>query len=60
MSSSRQQELASRLQHFNAGDQYEVVDIVGEGAYGVVWYVFQCLFLQTMVDGTKCHHGVYN
>jgi mitogen-activated protein kinase 1/3 len=37
MSSSRQQELASRLQHFNAGDQYEVVDIVGEGAYGVVW-----------------------
>lgn len=37
MSSSRQQELAARLQQFNAGDQYEVVDIVGEGAYGVVW-----------------------
>ncbi|KAJ2960525.1 hypothetical protein NQZ79_g4101 [Umbelopsis isabellina] len=36
MSSSRQQELAARLQQFNAGDQYEVVDIVGEGAYGVV------------------------
>ncbi|CAO3616559.1 unnamed protein product [Mucor hiemalis] len=33
---SRRDEIASRLKHFNGGDQYDVIDIVGEGAYGVV------------------------
>ncbi|CEG71452.1 Putative Mitogen-activated protein kinase [Rhizopus microsporus] len=33
---SRREEIAARLKHFNGGDQYDVVDIVGEGAYGVV------------------------
>ncbi|KAI8969743.1 mitogen-activated protein kinase [Pilobolus umbonatus] len=33
---ARRDEIASRLKHFNCGEQYEVTDIVGEGAYGVV------------------------
>ncbi|KAG1163011.1 hypothetical protein G6F36_013858 [Rhizopus arrhizus] len=33
---SRREEIVSRLSQFNGGDQYEVVDVVGEGAYGVV------------------------
>ncbi|KAG2211029.1 hypothetical protein INT46_010936 [Mucor plumbeus] len=36
MALSRRDEIASRLKHFNGGDQYDVIDIVGEGAYGVV------------------------
>lgn len=24
---------------FNVSDQYEIQDVIGEGAYGVVWYV---------------------
>lgn len=36
MTMSRRDEIASRLKHFNGGDQYDVIDIVGEGAYGVV------------------------
>ncbi|RUS20111.1 kinase-like domain-containing protein [Endogone sp. FLAS-F59071] len=33
---SGSQQLNSRLKNFNAGDQYEIIDVVGEGAYGVV------------------------
>lgn len=35
MTSSQQQ----ALQHtaFNVGANYKVVDVIGEGAYGVVW-----------------------
>ena len=29
----------SRKISFNVSDQYEIQDVVGEGAYGVVWYV---------------------
>ncbi|KAL7314908.1 mitogen activated protein kinase [Mucor circinelloides] len=36
MALSRRDEIAARLKHFNGGDQYDVIDIVGEGAYGVV------------------------
>ncbi|KAI9479613.1 mitogen-activated protein kinase [Zychaea mexicana] len=36
MSHSRREEITNRLRQFNAGDQYEIVDVVGEGAYGVV------------------------
>ncbi|KAF1797781.1 hypothetical protein V8B55DRAFT_1548828 [Mucor lusitanicus] len=36
MATSRRDEIAARLKHFNGGDQYDVIDIVGEGAYGVV------------------------
>lgn len=25
---------------FNVSNQYEIQDVVGEGAYGIVWYVF--------------------
>jgi len=24
---------------FNVSEQYDILDVVGEGAYGVVWYV---------------------
>ncbi|KAI8069409.1 mitogen-activated protein kinase [Gongronella butleri] len=36
MAQNRREEIVARLRHFNAGDQYEIVDVVGEGAYGVV------------------------
>jgi len=26
-----------RARNFNAGEQYEILDVVGEGAYGIVW-----------------------
>ena len=29
----------SRKISFNVSDQYEIQDVIGEGAYGVVWYV---------------------
>lgn len=29
----------SRKISFNISEQYEIADIIGEGAYGVVWYV---------------------
>lgn len=31
---------SSRKISFNVSDQYEIQDVVGEGAYGVVWYAF--------------------
>lgn len=27
----------SRKVNFNVSDQYEILDVIGEGAYGVVW-----------------------
>ena len=45
MASQRQ---SSRKISFNVSDQYEILDVVGEGAYGVVWYV------QTLADGVVC------
>jgi hypothetical protein len=30
---------ASRKISFNVSEQYDIQDVVGEGAYGVVWYV---------------------
>ncbi|KAI8338174.1 mitogen-activated protein kinase [Chlamydoabsidia padenii] len=36
MTSSRREEIVARLEHFDAGDQYDIIDVVGEGAYGVV------------------------
>lgn len=30
---------ASRKISFNVSDQYDIQDVIGEGAYGVVWYV---------------------
>lgn len=29
----------SRKISFNVSDQYDIQDVVGEGAYGVVWYI---------------------
>lgn len=29
----------SRKVNFNVSELYEVIDVIGEGAYGVVWYV---------------------
>ena len=39
MSSSRNSH--HRKPNFNVGENYEVLDVVGEGAYGVVWYVLK-------------------
>jgi hypothetical protein len=25
---------------FNVNEQYDIQDVVGEGAYGIVWYVY--------------------
>ena len=30
---------ASRKISFNVSEQYDIQDVVGEGAYGVVWYI---------------------
>lgn len=30
---------SSRKISFNVSDQYDIQDVVGEGAYGVVWYI---------------------
>jgi hypothetical protein len=30
----------SRKISFNVSEQYDIQDVVGEGAYGVVWYVY--------------------
>ena len=35
---SRHGASGSRKISFNVSDQYEIQDVVGEGAYGVVWY----------------------
>jgi len=29
----------SRKISFNVSDQYDIQDVIGEGAYGVVWYI---------------------
>jgi hypothetical protein len=34
----------SRKISFNVSEQYDIQDVVGEGAYGVVWYVFLVFF----------------
>ncbi|KAL0076408.1 hypothetical protein J3Q64DRAFT_1771659 [Phycomyces blakesleeanus] len=33
--------MAARLENFNAGDDYKIVDVIGEGAYGVVCSAIQ-------------------
>ena len=35
---SRQPPGGSRKISFNVSEQYDIQDVVGEGAYGVVWY----------------------
>jgi len=30
----------SRKISFNVSEQYDIQDVVGEGAYGVVWYFY--------------------
>jgi len=38
---SRAPQSGSRKISFNVSEQYDIQDVVGEGAYGVVWYVTQ-------------------
>ena len=33
----------SRKISFNVSDQYDIQDVIGEGAYGVVWYIYVAL-----------------
>jgi mitogen-activated protein kinase 1/3 len=39
----------SRKISFNVSEQYDIQDVVGEGAYGVVWYV-QCAQCRPMAS----------
>lgn len=59
MSHSRREEITTRLKQFNAGDQYEIIDVVGEGAYGVVWYASQFFLLYnshlTLTNSSAVH-----
>ena len=36
----------SRKISFNVSDQYDIQDVVGEGAYGVVWYAIRSISLK--------------
>lgn len=37
MTSAAAQQQALQSASFNVGSTYKVVDVIGEGAYGVVW-----------------------
>lgn len=39
----------SRKISFNVSDQYDIQDVVGEGAYGVVWLVY---LLKMLLEGS--------
>lgn len=41
----------SRKISFNVSEQYDIQDVVGEGAYGVVWYVTPALGKEFMSLG---------
>lgn len=41
---------SSRKISFNVSDQYEIQDVVGEGAYGVVWYASLSVFASSLVE----------
>ncbi len=47
----QQQAGGSRKISFNVSDQYEIQDVVGEGAYGVVWFVFLSKVLSLRSSG---------
>lgn len=38
MAQSQNPQGGSRKISFNVSDQYDIQDVIGEGAYGVVWY----------------------
>ena len=40
----------SRKISFNVSEQYDIQDVVGEGAYGVVWYVFTLVSIGTVAN----------
>jgi hypothetical protein len=40
----------SRKISFNVSEQYDIQDVVGEGAYGVVWYVHGLISSYTLAD----------
>jgi len=40
VSSRVPQQSGSRKISFNVSEQYDIQEVVGEGAYGVVWYSF--------------------
>ena len=41
----------SRKISFNVSDQYDIQDVVGEGAYGVVWYALESIALDFSDNG---------
>lgn len=40
----------SRKISFNVSDQYDIQDVIGEGAYGVVWSVYHFLLIKSRAD----------
>lgn len=41
----------SRKISFNVSEQYDIQDVVGEGAYGVVWYVVEsCIHFHKLIQ----------
>ena len=40
----------SRKISFNVSEQYDIQDVVGEGAYGVVWYVMPLAHINVKLD----------
>lgn len=50
---------SSRKISFNVSDQYEIQDVVGEGAYGVVWYAFFLLSVRFARSSKKLTGLIY-
>jgi hypothetical protein len=44
----------SRKISFNVSEQYDIQDVVGEGAYGVVWWVHTNLASSELEKGKYC------
>jgi mitogen-activated protein kinase 1/3 len=40
----------SRKISFNVSEQYDIQDVVGEGAYGVVWYAISLTCVNVKLD----------
>jgi hypothetical protein len=45
---------SSRKISFNVSEQYDIQDVVGEGAYGVVWYVNTATSEASLLIKTNC------
>jgi hypothetical protein len=44
----------SRKISFNVSEQYEIQDVIGEGAYGVVWWVITIVHSDNQASRLTC------